>query len=191
MRSIVLFLILIIGCRSSVQKKEPMPISFEDFEASFDNCCTTEIEHYEFGLDWWKAPYYYDTASHFPDTLYMGNSYEYFFVPPILQGPSQIALKIDFGSSGAANMFFQESTVREVAQQFSKFSELEQSSFCYPSEFGFNSGYSLNNNCEIALFTEPKCSGKFHGKVSKGIESGIAFDRSANAIICWARDRRN
>jgi hypothetical protein len=177
----------LISCNSALKNANILPIEFEAFEASFSKPFTNDLKHYQYGLEWWKNPYYTDAIAHFPDTLFTHITYDFFFTPTIMQGQSSIALKLKFDNLKLAEDFFKAKTIRNAEKEFPKYEELKKSLFCYPEEFGFPSRYKLPNDSETILFQAPKCGGQGED-VLGGIQSGIAIDRSSNSIVCWARD---
>jgi hypothetical protein len=194
----IVILLLFVACAATPEKTDQLPIEngaigyftdFEDFMPEFSKHFTHELKHYQYGLKHWKSPYYKEATAHFPDTLYSKIGYEFIYIAPVLQGQSSIRLKLKFENQKQAEAFYAEKIDREIEMEFTNIEEYKDSWYCYPDEFGFLSHYNLNNNCEVKLFLAPKCVGQGGGDLG-GIASGIAIDKSANIVICWASDLR-
>lgn len=162
-------------------------IDSEELECSMDDLFTNDTKRYQEGREWWQQPFYGNAINHFPVQLEENKEYEFQYNPPILQGGAAIALKIPFETSDNAKDFFSAIDLDTTGVEFENRKAYDDSWYCNPIEFGFESLYQLPLNSSIKLIKPIWCIGQGDRELG-GILAGVAWDKDNNTVVCWAID---
>jgi hypothetical protein len=151
---------------------------------------TTDIKHYKYALNQWKAnERYRKLVKHFPEKLVGGESYTFFYFPGLLQAAPAMELKIKFSSMDEALTFF-ESKSKGYKVELISIGEIEDSMYCFQKSSMSDSLYSLENMSNYRFMKPAWCgAGSGDNRELGGTSTGIHFDRENNIVICRIRVR--
>ena len=185
MKPIFSFLYFFIPVLLFAQEKQENSIG--KFNPTYQKPFTQNLTHYPYAWEYWNKGYLKGKAPQFPKHLSEFESYEFFFIPNIMQGRSSLSLKIEFDRPEKAIDYWKKvSKNANVLVEFSGFEAYQNSKYCYPKGLGFKSGYFFDKDCVIMLIGATKCVGQ--GEKLGGILSGIAIDKLKKTIILRASE---
>ena len=176
-------LIILLILTSKIKAQDTIPSITESCKFFTSN----NLNCYKTAIDYWNN-LNHNYIKHFPkelDTLNL--NYEIQFSPHVGQNGSKLYLKIQFKNKRKAKQFYEK--IKDSEANFASLDEIKKSWHCYPNKLKFKSGYKLSKSTSFKLIYPTWCVGQGDRKIG-GITSGIALDKKAKTVLCWANDAR-
>jgi len=184
-RHLFLLLILLVNLNCTLSQNNNYKQRDKVHKITWEKPYTSDIRYYQVSLNKWKDTYPH-YVSHFPDKLSKSNTYDFFYMPRIMQAGSIIELKITFPSKiEALNFFKEESNGCDV--EFTSYQKARYSMYCMSNSFYSDSLYDTSSVDKVRLLNPTWCAGQGDRKLG-GISSSIYLDSKNNTVFCLAID---
>lgn len=151
----------------------------EDFIPTWKQPYTNQLKHYQHALSYWTNNLNLEKAIvHFPRTFNTNNSYEFVFIPHILQGSSIIGLKITFKDRSKAKSFFKNASERKEFKEYNNINNRNLSCLIQNLNFGIDS--NDKDNITVRCFNGDRC---LSNDARRYISNILLLDKT---VILWA-----